>query len=336
MATLLKTVEGTVLYSDGSRLVRAVGASIDICDEGTGDSFKSIATIKRGLFKNLLSKSRLCSRGLRTDVKQCVRMNPAEFLLVADRNFYVLDINQQSIVSHAPIQGSRPLKIAVGQDGSIYYGEYHRNPERKPIGIWCSTDAGRVWQKIAMLEGIRHIHGIFADPIDNDIFWITTGDFDNESHIWRATDNFRKVEKVHSAGQQSRVIQLLFDNGCILFGTDTTSETNAIYKMDDASAEVTKLGNVIGPVFHGYSQNGYHYFSTACEPETVNQTNRVAVYRTDGIKLNQMLHTTKDFWSMKYLQYGQITFPSGTCAGQSIWLSFFATKGDNRSYCYRF
>ena len=62
-------------------------------------------------------------------------------------------------------RGSRPLSLAQTDDGSLFFGEYFDNPDRKAVCVYGS-DSGEKWEPIYTFpEGtIRHVHAVVHDP----------------------------------------------------------------------------------------------------------------------------------------------------------------------------
>ena len=69
--------------------------------------------------------------------------------------------------------------LCQANDGTIYYGEYYYNPQRKSMRIFQSKNHGDSWDvAYSFADGeINHIHGIFQDPYSNKL-WVATGDDD--------------------------------------------------------------------------------------------------------------------------------------------------------------
>ena len=107
-----------------------------------------------------------------------------------------------------PVRGSRPLNVCAA-DSKFFYGEYKNNAERETVSIFELAAPFTSWSKVLTLSGVRHIHGIFYDKYQ-DCFWITTGDLDHESKVYRCNKDFSNLHVVLSGSQQTRAITLLF------------------------------------------------------------------------------------------------------------------------------
>jgi hypothetical protein len=227
----------------------------------------------------------------------------------------------------------------------VFYGEYRSNQERSPINVWAARhDNLSKWSPIYTFDNIRHIHGVFVDPLDGSI-WVTTGDFDNESALWRTDNTFQTLEYIIGGSQQCRAVQLLFDREYIHFASDAPEEINYIYKLHRSSLSLEKSTAVAGPVFFGTTVGNSHFFSTVVEPSSVNKANFVELWRhdidsnntTNNITKNtthwyRILTLKKDALPMKIFQYGQIRFPYGTGDKTHLFFTPRSTSFDDRSF----
>ena len=61
-------------------------------------------------------------------------------------------------------KGSRPMNLCQADDGTIYYGEYCYNPERKPMRVFQSKDNGDTWSvAYEFMDGeINHILPVYG------------------------------------------------------------------------------------------------------------------------------------------------------------------------------
>ena len=328
---LVKQIRGIVHWADDEVLLRSVGRRIDVSYDG-GSSFKIVGKVDVGFVRNLASIHRLGIRFVRGNVKHIVRLGEQKFLAFAGRHIFSINLKTNTVQQIAKTMGSRPLRICC--DGNtIYYGEYRSNPERTPIHIWKSTDGGHHWQIHQKFQGIRHIHGIFKDPYD-DSFWVTVGDEDDEAAIWRYNSDWEAGEKIFSGSQLARVIDLLFDDREIVFGTDAPEGQNWIMRYLRSTGETQKVAPVKGPVFHARTCGGLQFFSTAREPSKTNQVDDIEVLYLDGDGPKVLQTFRKDVWSMKYFQHGQASFADGNLSNNQIWISPLATDNDQSSFLF--
>ena len=321
-------LKGRVVHADSKRLILANGYEL-YCSLDKGCTWQKWISLPQGILSRILVKIPLTNRLLRRGLHH----------LTFDGSDAVAIVNKQIIycshpdefVSIGTVCGSRPLSLcAVG--GTFYYGEYRSNPERSPVHVWSWRFGDSAWSKSWVFEDIRHVHGVFHDPYTGAV-WVTTGDTDAESAIWRTDDNFATLERIAGGNQQFRVVQLIFTPCHIYFGSDAPNETNFIYRMDKNGQNLEQMALVGGSVFYGISVGESLFFSTAVEPSKVNQTRFAEVWRSDnGTEWKLFASFAKDFLPMKFFQYGQVFFPSGTGDGNNLWITPFATKDHGMTF----
>jgi len=102
-------------------------------------------------------------------------------------------------------------RIAVDDQGSIYWGEYVTAPGKRPVAAYRSDDEGRTWEKVYEFEPgeIRHIHGLEWDPYAK-VIWLVTGDLDHECRIGYSEDRGETFTWVGQGSQQWRTCALVF------------------------------------------------------------------------------------------------------------------------------
>lgn len=324
-----KIASGVVHFVDKNRVVRSHNGklyqSFDL-----GISWEFLIDITSGYREKILARSRLLSRLFRLHVYHIVP-NQSNWVLFGMKKIYFLTYDLKKILSKDTLSGSRPLNVCSNEKG-VYYGEYKNNKKRKPVSVWHYSNNTNKWRQASQFDNVRHIHGVHYDPFD-DLIWVTTGDRNEESYIWRTQDDFQSIEKETGGTQQQRSIKLLFTGDSVYFGSDTPEETNHLYKISRYDNTVIKLARVGGSVFHGCKVGNWLFFSTAVEKSSVNTSPYSEVWASpDGEKWQCILRYKKDCWDKKYFQYGQVFFPGGPGDDENLWLTPFATKFDQRSF----
>lgn len=325
-----RTFKGTVHYADGATLYGSAKDALFRSQDG-GRAWQKIATVPLPFGKSILIGRRLASRLLRWAIHHVIPVAEERLAVMACGAVYVYDIGQGRFIGDGtPVRGSRPLALCHAGNGRLYYGEYRNNRERTPIHVMGSEDGGLSWRSVRQLKDVRHIHGIYLDSYDGSL-WMTTGDEDNESALWRTRDHFQSLEKVAAGRQQFRAVQLLFTEGHVYWGSDSPYEVNHIYRWSRSDGSVQALQPVDGPVFFG-AQNGRHlFFSTVCEPSQVNRARRSTVWHsTDSVAWRPLVSFHKDRWPFKLFQYGQVLFPQGP-GSDHLWMTPFAVRSDGVS-----
>ncbi len=319
MTMLLQVIDhfpGRVHYSDGRQSYASVQNVIYSSANGSRDWVR-LTELPLAAGWRLCSLTELSRRLCRAGVRHIVPVG-TRLCIIGYRTIYTYDL-RTGVYETARLSGSLPLNIC--SDGAcVYYGEYGSNKERKPVRIYGGIDGGPVWEPLYELKGIRHIHGVFRDPYSG-LFWVTTGDEDEESALWVSDDAFRSLHKVLSGSQQFRAVTLLFTEDYIYFGSDTGREENYLYRFNKRQSETEKLQYTGNAVFYGFKAGPYLFFSTACQPGKHGDRQKLSVWGTqDGVVWEQFLTLHKDIWPMKLFQYGLVIFPGGSGGPGELWL----------------
>jgi hypothetical protein len=233
-------------------------------------------------------------------------------------------------VTHTLLRGTRPLHITSTPDGRVYWGEYFDNPNRDEVHIYASSDCGATWSIAYTFPrgAIRHVHNIVFDEWRRCL-WILTGDNGHECRILRASLDLRTVDVVLAGNQQARAVALVPTHDGVYFSTDTPLDTNHIYKLDSAG-NVTPVASLPGSSIYGCRVGDSVFFSTMVEPSPVNSDRCARIFGSaDGLQWPSLLNWQKDFWSMKYFQYGNAILPDGLNTTNYLALTTVATTSDD-------
>ena len=316
---------GRLLYVHGSDMVLAKGRTLYRSHDGGESWEKHRLQLPLSFFDWMVSATHVTARLGRRGFHH-YGQDEGRVILCSDSMIHVA--SAAGIESSAPIVGSRPMSICAAAS-QIVYGEYRSNPERSPVSVWRYHN--RLWQPAWTFENVRHIHGVFFDAY-SDAFWVTTGDADHESALWRTSDEFRTLERVVGGTQQQRVVGLVFTKKNIYFGSDSPIEQNYLYRMDRASLKTQQLCEVGGPVFYGCKVGDRIIFSTAVEPSAVNNERRAELWISGNEEnFSQLSSFQKDALPMKLFQYGQVMFPSGPGDDENLYAYLFGVERSNRT-----
>lgn len=295
-----------------------------------GRTWRPYARLPLTLPQRAGSAGQLAQRLWRATVHHVVPLTGGALVVFGYRRIYRLDAAGHC-GGAAALRGSRPLCVSVERD-TVYYGEYRANREGSPVHIWASRDGGATWISVHRFAGVRHVHGVFADPHE-EALWVTTGDSNAASGIWRTRDRFATLDRVAGGNQQTRAVQLLFTRTHVYFGSDAPRDVNHLYRLRRKDGTIERLQRVEGPVYYGCQAAGRLFFSTACEPPTLRETRDVAVWSSaDGERWERVAVFRKDRWPARILQHGHVLFPAGTGGPEAngVWLTPVATGGDQR------
>ncbi len=321
MARILARFNGVIHYHEQSLVYGSINQRIYRSSDG-GLQWRLLTTLPISGYWRVLQRLPLGRRFFRAGIRHIVPAGD-HLVIFGYGLIYRYHLETASFSPPTRIIGSRPFAVCTGP-GWLYYGEYGRNPKRRPVKVLRSNDHGVHWEVAYVFDRIRHIHGIFYDA-ESDAIWVTTGDEDHESGLWVTTDHFRTVRLVLGGSQRFRVVWLLFTPESVYFGSDTGRIPNALYRYSRRDGKVEALQLVDGPVFYGTRIAGELFFSTVCEPNRCHPTKQLTVWRsTDGAAFRPWLHLTKDCWPKRWFQYGQVLFPAGPGQAGAVWLSAVA------------
>ncbi len=247
------------------------------------------------------------------------------------------DIRKGEFISTPVLRGTRPLFLCCASDNKIFYGDYFGNDNREIVQIYGSEDGGKSYQSVHVFPAstVRHIHGVFHDPYTESL-WVTTGDNDEESGIWKTDDEFRTLTRIIGGSQCSRAVQLLFTQNHVYFGSDAPATVNNIFRLHKDTGDVERLQEVESSVFWGCKVGDKLFFSTAVEPSKVNKYGKACIWGSvDGCRWKSVARFSKDLWPMKLFQYGQIFFPNGKNDTDYLFFTPFATEKHGSIQCLK-
>ena len=261
----------------------------------------------------LLACFRLTRRLFRAEITHLYHLQSGGWMCIARKALF--KYNQESGLfekCHDIEKGSRPMNLCQGPDGTIYYGEYCYNPQRRPMHIMQSKDEGQTWQ-VAYTFGdgeINHIHGIFSDPYVPDRMWVATGDDDQACIFGYTEDGFETLVRQYQGNQQYRVCVPLFTEREIIFATDSQYEQNYIHSIDRLTGEVRNLQPIQGSGIYAAQNGQLMMVSTTVEPSSVNLDQQSHLwYSRDGHQWHELTAYKKDWLPCTYFQFGSIRFP---------------------------
>lgn len=283
------------------------------CDLNTG-KWRQYAKVKDDSFLRKVFRSVwLLTRLTRTEVNKWYLLQDGSELCIARKGIFRKPAGSDTFVKTFNVQrGSRPMNLCEADDGTVLFGEYFQNLEKKAVHVYKSDDHGQTWSVCYTFpEGnINHIHGLFKDPYTGRI-WIATGDRVNECILGYTEDNFKTMKEVFRGGQDYRSCIMLFYKDYIIYATDSQYQQNKIKKIDRETLEITDLQEVQGPVIRGTQCGNLAYISTDVEESEVNLNKNAYVwYSKDGLHWEELCHAEKDCFHMIYFQYGVFDLPT--------------------------
>ena len=209
-------------------------------------------------------------------------------------------------------RGTRPLHITATPSQRIYWGEYFDNRDREEVHIYGSADRGATWHVAYTFPAgaIRHVHNVVNDRWRNCL-WILTGDEGRECKILRASQDLSSVETVVEGNQQARAVAVIPTKEAVHLSTDTPYEQNHIYRFEP-DGRLERVGDLNSSSIFGCQVGEALFFSTMAEPSAVNDQSAVHITGSSaGRDWHVLQRWKKDFWPMRYFQYGNVILPDG-------------------------
>lgn len=215
-----------------------------------------LCSLATSIIERVLFYFPFAERALRLAPKCCAKISDSQIILARRGHIWKVDLKTGRL--------SKEFTFPQGMSGPIYLVSI-RGVTGFPDGIYCGTYVGfhqpvRIWHR--SVEGVwsevfefpdgevLHIHNIVPDPTKHRIL-ILTGDRDDESAIWEATDFFAVVRPLLKGSQQYRACVAFPVDDHIFYATDTPLEQNYIYDFDERSGRVTIVRQMPGPVIYG-------------------------------------------------------------------------------------
>lgn len=319
---------------------------IIVLDKGKEHKRYSVLTSKK---ERVLGQCKLASRLLRLGVRAAEAIDNSTIVLSVGNMIHELNIDT-GILTKGYFCGEciRPLIFTTvkgidGIDDGIYFGGYLGNMSKKPVNVYHRIGVDQ-WEVVYKFPqgAINHVHNIVADPF-RQCLWIFTGDFNEASAIWKATDNFRKVERVVCNDQKYRgcVVYALPEG--LLYATDAPFADDFIYLLNPDTLEVKELSPIDGSCIYGCQWKDKYVFSSTVEGDGRNMSRWEFYFgrkRGAGIKddyvhmyLGNLKEGFKEIYKLKKdcmpfytFQFGAFKFPYGVNNGDALFFQPVATK----------
>lgn len=252
-----------------------------------GNEFANLLAFPVNLKKRAMSCHRILERMTRSEPQSAVFYG--EDIFVARRHEILqISIDTGNIVDKHDYRKSyiHTNKLSVienvsGFSDCIVYGEYQPNAKRESVCIWRKkTTNDSKWENVySFADGqIRHIHAIVPDSRHGCVY-ILTGDEDKESGIWRATEDFNKVEPFLVGDQAYRSCIAYVEGNTLYYSTDIPSRQNTITQVDLDTSEVKKLFDLPGSCTVGCRVGDRMIFCTSVETEEPKNRGKVSMLK---------------------------------------------------------
>lgn len=271
----------------------------------------------------ILSHCRLTRRLFRAEIRNLYHFQNDIWMCIAKKGIFRYNPLSNLFEKCCEIEkGSRPLCLCQAKDGTIYFGEYCYNPERKPMRIFQSNDNGDSWTiAYTFIQGeINHIHGIFQDPYSPKV-WVATGDEDDACIFGYTEDGFQTLDRKYVGEQEYRVCTPLFTEKEIIYATDSQYAQNVIRSINRETGEIRDICQIQGSGIYAAQNGALMMISTTVEPSKVNHDRSSHLwYSFNGHDWTELCSYKKDFLKDTLFQFGSIRFPN--YEGDCPWLAY--------------
>ena len=295
--------------------------------------WQPLAQFPRAYPRDLFSFSRPSARAMRAD-KANIYVNRAGVALgIRAGVVYAIDPSGD-IKSRLSIQGDSVLHGGICEDeqGWTYFGEYFMNPARGEVRIFRLDPMLEAWEVAHVFPAgeVRHIHGIYRDPYDDQALWVTSGDALGECYLYRTRDRFETLERIGEGTQTWRAVRLFFTKNYVCWLTDSQLEQNRSCRWDRERDQLEIGQHLEAPAWYGSTTaEGLHLAFTTVEPGPAVHRNTAAIYASkDAFNWKEITCFQKDAWRpMKLFKYGVISCPSGMMSKDAFYISGEGLRG---------
>ena len=277
--------------------------------------------------RDFFGLSRLSARVSRADKCNVFVNSNGYTLAIRAGSVYVIG-EDNSLERRFGIQGDCVLHGGICEDtaGWTYFGEYFQNIQRGPVRIWrMSPKLDRHEVAYEFPAGrIRHIHGVFRDPFDEQTLWATVGDYANECYLVRTHDRYTTAEWFGDGTQIWRAVTLFFTPDHVCWLTDSHLDQNYACRMDRRSGELEKGQRVACSGWYGLTTtDGLYVGFTTVERGPGIQSNLSSILvSNDGFHWTEAGSFRKDGWRpMRLFKNGVISCPTGQMFTKDIYIS---------------
>jgi hypothetical protein len=327
-----------VHFAEGDHLVTSFYGTVRI---ERGGSCSEVA-LPEPAWRRPFGASRLARRALRLDKCNVVPVGGGrrDLVIVRQGEVYHYDSGSGQLAPVLQLRNCRNVlhqSIAVLNDTEVVFGEYGSNPERRPVPIYRSEDAGRTWRVAFEFPAgkTRHVHGCYWDEPAQQ-FWVFTGDLDGEVQLVRADRQFEQVEWLGDTTQVWRAVNAFFRPEAVYWIMDAPEERNFVVRFDRVTRKLEKRPQEFpGPVWYGKElSDGLYLAATACELGigVLDSAAHVFVSR-DLEHWDEVASFPWDGWPKGYFKFGVVGFADGRQSSREFYVFGEALKGlDGRAW----
>jgi hypothetical protein len=255
----------------------------------------------------------------RLDIRELIQVPGGGLLGISRKQIISIDPDSGGIRPVFQVTGGgRPKGFALAPPGTLFVGEYWRNPQRQSLRIWGSSDGGNTWDLAHILPAgsAKHLHNVIWDQHRQGL-WVLTGDSDGESALLFSADEFQTISEVARGSQMVRACQVFCRPEGLYYGTDTEKAANWFVHLELPTGRLHKIQPLPGSCIYAARMADLYWLSTAVEPSKVNYDRKPALWSSiDLQQWTKQVEFQKDWWPGQYFGFGNIILPriQGNCA----------------------
>ena len=303
-----------------------------------GGQLRRIEMPADAAYKRPFGALRLTRRALRLD-KCNVVLHEKNLVIIRQGKVYFYDFATDQLKETLTLRNCRNVlhqSINATPEGTLYFGEYGNNGDRREVPVYRSQDGGRSWEEIYTFPpgDIKHVHGCYYDRFTDSV-WVCTGDFADENWLLRADRDFQQIERIGNGSQRYRTCNLIFTETHVHWLMDSQLEPPHHIALNRATGKTTVGQLMQGPIWYVKEltgQGGYLAASTQeIGPGVLD--GYIHLYHSTDYWNWKTIHTFQhDGLPMRYFKFGVVGFADGEQSADEFYLFFEAVRGwDGRS-----
>lgn len=301
-----------------------IGRNYEIlASRDNGQTWNRIGHLPLSSFRRAVQWSRLACRLIRHEVRALAH-HPDGTFIAANREgvFYGRDGDgsfARSRVTEGELTLMPPMRITVGPDGVVLFGEYGSGGGR-PVRIFASRDAGRNFELVhSLAKGeVLHIHNLVYDE-GLGHYWVLAGDHDEEPGIGQLSADLQHFSWFVKGEQRFRAVELFDFGDRLVYPTDTEREKNGLIVLDKKTGQTERLRDFDGSCIYACRFGSLFAMTTSVEPSPVNESRSACLLVSrDAEHWHCALRMEKDSWNADYFQFGSIVLPVGHGSEETI------------------
>lgn len=305
-----------------------------------GASWEGIAAIPRPTWRRLAEPSRLASRLLRQEIRALARLSDGTLVAACKLGLFhgAGGLLEPSAIAAGNTLLQYPMRLGVGPNDVVAWGEYVAPRKLRPVRIFASRDRGRSFEVVHTFPPgeIVHVHNVIWAPTAGH-WWVLSGDHEREPGIGRLSADFTRFEWLVKGEQQFRAVSLFQFGDRLIYATDTERQPNGVIALDTRTGSSERICDLEGSSLYACRFGEFFAVSTTVEPSKVNRSPWATLWLSrDGERWRCAWRARKDRWHPDYFQFGSLILPAGESDESRIWFSGQAVEGlDGRTAAAR-